>query len=553
MHFIQSRLKPSTCVVGLILFQLTPSVCRADGHEAPPEMLRLAAEELYTPLDPAKLRQMLLDAESAERRLNWIQAVEIYEGILRADRNLSDVRGRYLHAVRRIWQVRRHRDESFRTAGLSLDLGQSMRLCGSVIDKLTGKSLDGKDKSFALLLEKGVEELSHALADPNFVLQYVPSSTQHKVSDFRNSLSNLASGKPKTRLQLNKQIRDITMAAQDKLGLPYGVIVLELAAGCCYAFDEYTSYLTPNQMSEIEVLKAGGLAGIGIISLTSQNGKIVIGDVIPNSPAGELMPPLKWGDQVVSINKKTIGIATPEGIMEQFEGPAGTTIELEVLSPTVGSRFVTLCRRVLSSITYHMRTDLIGYLHISSFQETTLQDLDEAILNLTKNNMKGAGSSICAATAAACLTLPWKCPAASCRRGLSCRRETRAVLPFCIHAIRRRSACRSWSWSTATRPAALKPWPAPSRTTNEPDWLARRRSAKAACRKSSPCRKVPGALPPADFRITVAHFFSPEGVHYSRGGVVPHILVERMMPDGSLMDTHQIEEAVLEAQRLIGS
>jgi hypothetical protein len=48
----------------------------------------------------------------------------------------------------------------------------------------------------------------------------------------------------------------------------------------------------------------------------------------------------------------------------------------------------------------------------------------------------------------------------------------------------------------------------------------------------------------------VARFFSPTGQPYNRRGVTPHLFVDRfLMPDA--MNDHQLEEARIEAQRLL--
>src|SRR5207302_8267350 len=62
---------------------------------------------------------------------------------------------------------------------------------------------------------------------------------------------------------------------------------------------------------------------------------------------------------------------------------------------------------------------------------------------------------------------------------------------------------------------------------------------------------TPGGVPTGGMRLTVARFFSPEGLPYSGRGVVPHIPAEILLM-GSLHGLdQQMEAALLECQRLL--
>jgi C-terminal processing protease CtpA/Prc len=52
-------------------------------------------------------------------------------------------------------------------------------------------------------------------------------------------------------------------------------------------------------------------------------------------------------------------------------------------------------------------------------------------------------------------------------------------------------------------------------------------------------------------RLTVARFFSPEGLPYSGRGVVPHIIAEPLLMGSMNGLDQQVEAALLEAQRLL--
>src|SRR5262245_3691887 len=127
MHWIHANRKSSTIWAALILcptlYFPAPLQARDDRRQLKDGLGTIMDEEALFPIDPVKLSQMLTDADEAERRFNWDKAFDVYDRILRLDRNLPEVRAKYLHALRRTWQSRRHNDPNFRKEVLSLDFG----------------------------------------------------------------------------------------------------------------------------------------------------------------------------------------------------------------------------------------------------------------------------------------------------------------------------------------------------------------------------------------------------------------------------------------------
>jgi len=105
-----------------------------------------------------KLRQ---DAEAFEKQGEWESACDLYERILRLQRDAPGVKERYVHCVRRVWQSRRHHDDSYRKEVLSIEYGQAVHLYIVVRDLLLDQSLERKKLNPARLFRKGVEELDH--------------------------------------------------------------------------------------------------------------------------------------------------------------------------------------------------------------------------------------------------------------------------------------------------------------------------------------------------------------------------------------------------------
>lgn len=338
-----------------------------------------------------QVRDLLQQAQNHEQNADWARACEIYEDILRQDRHTPGVQARYQHSLRRYWQSRRHKDESFRKEVLTLDYGQALRLYCMVRDTLLDNSLDKRKVDSAALFRRGLEELGHALADREFCRQYVPPAKHGNIRNFREYLTKtMSSANPATRAEAAKQVREIALAAQNVLQLSSTVALMEFTCGACYALDDYTVYLTPHQLRELCESLRGDMAGVGL-TFRVQDGKLVIDEIEAGSPAADFaMPKLASGDPVISIDKNPASMLRPEQAQEMLQGPLGSTVDLEIFKTEMSMQFpISLQRRspTMPSVTYSL-VNSIGYVRITSFQDSTVQDVDAALAALTKADMK---------------------------------------------------------------------------------------------------------------------------------------------------------------------
>ena len=501
--------------------------------------------------DPIKvLRQQ---AEQLERLAAWDKACDFYEEILRLDRNQPQVRARYRHCLRRFYQVRRYRDPSYRREVLSLKYPQALDLYGLVMRSLLSSSLDRHEVGPGDVYRKGLEELRWALGDPTFCQEYLPGVPPETIRTFRAQLlRNWGLSGQLTRQQVKERVRDVAMAALQTLNLPATTTVMEFTCGGCYAFDEYTVYLTPTQLRELCDSIKGRYVGVGL-RLGVQDNRLIIADVLANSPAAEngVMP----GDQIVSIDKKAGAALNPEMAMDLLEGETGTMIELVIDSPSMGPRTLMLTRRPLfvPSVISDMKPGGVGYIQVACFQETTVQEIDTALLHLVKADMKslildlrGNGGGLVEAAI----------------------ETARRFLPSGVIVSTQHQDPRQNMVYQARNPAALT---LPLVVLVDGDTASAAEVLAGALKDNRRARVVgqatfgkgcsqgllklpagPGGVPTGAIRVTVARLFSPSGVPYTGRGVVPHLVTpRRLMPD-SLDDTdNQLAVARVEAVRLV--
>jgi carboxyl-terminal processing protease len=507
----------------------------------------------------AKLRDLKQKAEAFAKQGDWEKACDLYELVLRARRDLPECKEGYIQCVRRLWQSRRHHDLSYRKEVLSIEYGQAVHLHGLVRDLLLDHSLERKKLDPAKLFRKGLEEFDLALADAYFCRQHIPAERIGKVAEFRAIVGKTwGDARPANRKEARNQLCEIALAAQSYLKLSATVVVMEFTCGACYALDEYTAYLTPSQLRDLCSSLRGELIGVGV-TLAIQDNKVFIHRVDLGSPAAKAM--LAANDQILSLDKKAVASLSIETVVGMLEGPAGSIVELEVQSPAMGMRTLSLRRdpAVLPSVTaWGMLPDSsAGYLRIGAFQDNTPKEVDDILARLSAANMKA-------------LVLDLRGNSG----GLfdSAVEVARRFLSSGVIASKQQLDEKSnivTVLSESKNPNALT-LPVVALIDNETASAAEvlagalkdngRATLMGQPTYGKGCTqfllKLPdfkGGLPAGGMRLTVAKVFSPKGLSYTGRGVLPDIFVNReaMQPEMTpgAYDDPLIAAAQLEIQR----
>jgi carboxyl-terminal processing protease len=338
------------------------------------------------------LKVLKAEAERLEKLGQWGQAADKYERILQIDRTQEGARKHYQECVRRYFQVVRLRDTSYRKEVLSLKYPQALRLYEIVLYNLLNNALDKDKVTAGLLFRKGLEEYGHALENADFCTDHLDRSRPDSTRELRAALELQFGGRrTMTYEDAVDGVRQVVMKSVNHFpAVNPTTVVMEFLCGACHAMDEYTVYLTPRQLRELCDTLKGKYVGVGIRLKVDQN-KIIVAEVLADSPAGEAMPPLASDDHIVQIDKKATSLMTPEAAMELLEGEDGTSVELVVASPKFGLRVVNLRRRGLfvPSVSHELRPSGFGYMKIHCFQESTLEEFDNRLAELLKANCKG--------------------------------------------------------------------------------------------------------------------------------------------------------------------
>jgi len=98
---------------------------------------------------------------------------------------------------------------------------------------------------------------------------------------------------------------------------------------------DHTVFLTPAEAQAEQSALDQNVVGIGVL-LGTKDGHPVIVSVVPESPAQTAG--LKAGDLLVAVNGQDVTSATPDQIVTQVRGDAGTTVQITIVRPSTGER-----------------------------------------------------------------------------------------------------------------------------------------------------------------------------------------------------------------------
>jgi carboxyl-terminal processing protease len=154
------------------------------------------------------------------------------------------------------------------------------------------------------------------------------------------------------------------------------------------ALDSHSAYLDSEEFDDVRLSTMGSYPGVGI-EVAAEDGVVRILRPIEGSPAQRagLLP----GDELVSIDGVDIG-ADLAGAIARMRGPSGSLVTLSVRREGARDVLHYALRRAqveVHSVAQQTLEPGYAYLRITSFSETTAQDVNQAVLRLRRDNPQG--------------------------------------------------------------------------------------------------------------------------------------------------------------------
>lgn len=154
--------------------------------------------------------------------------------------------------------------------------------------------------------------------------------------------------------------------------------------------DAHSSYLEPVEYEDMIESTEGRFGGIGII-VTVRDGMLTIISPIEDTPGSRAG--LQAGDQIIEID----GAATQElwlqDAIHMMKGEPGTEVELLIHRPSEDRNLdVTITRAIIEVASVkdvQMLEDGIGYVRVTQFNETMVEEFGDALRRLLEQDARG--------------------------------------------------------------------------------------------------------------------------------------------------------------------
>ncbi|KFI30502.1 peptidase S41 [Haematobacter massiliensis] len=146
--------------------------------------------------------------------------------------------------------------------------------------------------------------------------------------------------------------------------------------GMLTSLDPHSSYLAPDDFSDMQVQTKGEFGGLGI-EVTQEEGFVKVVSPMDDSPADKAG--IQSGDYITHVNGETVMGLTLDQAVDMMRGPIGSEITITVVRKDKPEPFdVTLTRDTikLTAVTARMQGSTM-VLRVSTFNDQTFQNLDD--------------------------------------------------------------------------------------------------------------------------------------------------------------------------------
>lgn len=160
--------------------------------------------------------------------------------------------------------------------------------------------------------------------------------------------------------------------------------------GMLWTLDPHSAFFTREEFRKLYEEQASQFYGIGVSILQHRDG-VYVQSVIPNTPADKAG--VRYGDKFLSVDGKDAKDWSSSEVSRNVRGERGTTVTVKF--ERAGQKEPVELNIVRGGVplpsirNYFMLKDGVGYVGLTGgFQETTAEELDEAIAELKKLGMK---------------------------------------------------------------------------------------------------------------------------------------------------------------------
>jgi carboxyl-terminal processing protease len=340
-------------------------------------------------LPAATLASVLAEGERLESLRRWGEALTHYENALRdypADETLMR---REDLAKLHFSLDRRYADRSYIQSLQAFTPQQAVGLYLELLRKINTHYV--ATPPWQKLAARGITAVDLALLDSAFCAANGLSLTIEQLAPARRELYQLTTQRMVASPEdLSALAAEAARVLEARCGLRQTAALLEFVSAAAGGLDEYSAYLTADQLREVYQQIEGNFVGLGV-ELKADNGALLIVHVIPGSPAQRAG--IADGDRIVAVDGQSTAELSTDDAAALLSGEEGSTVRVTTLTPAHATRVLNVRREhveVPSLENVHIVDADFGvaYIKIPTFQKTTARDLEAALWQLNEQKMK---------------------------------------------------------------------------------------------------------------------------------------------------------------------
>lgn len=350
----------------------------------------MAAQETVRIEDSStSLASVLEEGRALEANRDWAAALAHYEDALRTHRGDPALLERYDLAKLHFSLGRRCADRSYLQATKTLPSRDGEELYSQVLYRLHTHYVD--TPNWQRLVQRGTKSLDIALADGTFRQHHLPFADVARMDAFRRDVLRAADQRPiRDKREAVLSVSDVARAAEARLGLKPSAVYLEYAAAAAGGLDDYSAFLTADQLKDTYSQIEGNFVGLGVELKADEEGLLIV-NVIRGSPAERAG--IQTGDHLTVVDgRPTVGITTDQAA-NILSGSEGTVARVTAVTRGGSPRVLSIRREQVDvpSIDEARIVDAnygVAYVKLPTFQKATSRDLEAALWDLHGKGMR---------------------------------------------------------------------------------------------------------------------------------------------------------------------
>ena len=183
---------------------------------------------------------------------------------------------------------------------------------------------------------------------------------------------------------------DVALLMERQVGLQQSAVILEFVTSAAGGLDNYSAYLTGNQLRDVYSQIEGNFVGLGV-ELRADQGALLIVHVIPGSPAEKAG--IRKGDRIVAVDGQTTSSLSTDEAAALLTGEEGSWVQVTAYAPGQQSRVMRVRREhvdvpSLEGVKIVDPDFGVAYVRVPAFQKTTSRDLEAALWELHRQGMR---------------------------------------------------------------------------------------------------------------------------------------------------------------------